>query len=164
MREFDGGATRDCDLDKLDFEGFLSPYGLKRFAEYMHQHRSTAAGVRDSDNWQSGMPLEVYIKSAWRHFFAWWEGHRLGVVGGKDVPLSEVEDALCGLLFNTFGYLHQLGKGVGVDASDTTRTVYGLPAAGGDEGVREGESRGKVGAFGPRDRDYIGPGSGSREG
>jgi len=162
MREFDGGATRDCEGDKLDFEGFLSPYALKRFAEYMHLHRSTARGVRDSDNWQSGMPLEVYIKSAWRHFFAWWEGHRRGVVGGKDVPLREVEDALCGLLFNTFGYLHQLGKGVGVDGRDLP--VYGLPAEGRVEGEGAREGRGKVGAVGPRDRDYIGPGSDAHKG
>jgi hypothetical protein len=38
------GATRNLDEDKLDYEGFLSPYVLRRFAAYMHEHRKTPDG------------------------------------------------------------------------------------------------------------------------
>ena len=69
MRKFNTGATRDVDNDKLDFEGFLSPTVLIRYAEYMHTHRKQSDGaLRDSDNWQKGIPKEVYMKSMWRHF------------------------------------------------------------------------------------------------
>ena len=57
MRNFDTGATRDVDTNKLDFEGFLSPVVLERYAEYMHKNRVQADGnLRDSDNWQKGIP------------------------------------------------------------------------------------------------------------
>ena len=57
MREFDTGATRDAETNKLDFEGFFSPLALEEYAKYMHMHRRQADGnVRDSDNWQKGMP------------------------------------------------------------------------------------------------------------
>ena len=39
MRKFETGATRNLDDGKFDFDGFLSPLTLKRFAEYMHKHR-----------------------------------------------------------------------------------------------------------------------------
>lgn len=105
MRTFDTGATRDVDETKFDYEGFLSPLVLARFAEYMHKHRVQADGkLRDSDNWQKGMPLNVYMKSAWRHFFDWWLEHRRGAVVGCDVT----EEAICALIFNAQGYLHAL--------------------------------------------------------
>ena len=103
MREFDSGATRDNDADKLDFEGFLSPLVLTRYASYMHSHRKQADGeLRDSDNWQKGIPLAVYMKSAWRHFIDWWNDHR-----GFETD-DGVEEALCALIFNASGYLHEL--------------------------------------------------------
>ena len=103
-RKFDTGAMRDTEQGKPDYEGFLSSAVLKRYGEYMHQHRHMADGsVRDSDNWQRGIPRSVYIKSAWRHFMDWWTAHRNG-------DTLEVEDALCALLFNTMGYLHETLK------------------------------------------------------
>jgi len=39
MRTFASGATRDADDHKLDFEGFLSPFVLERYAQYMHKHQ-----------------------------------------------------------------------------------------------------------------------------
>ncbi len=102
MREFDSGATRDTDENKLDFEGFLSPLVLQRYAEYLNKHRTQADGkLRDSDNWQKGIPLKVYMKSAFRHFFGWWANHRHVVVK------ENIEKSLCGLLFNAMGYLHE---------------------------------------------------------
>ena len=101
-RTFDTGATRDKDETKLDFEGFLSPRVIKAFAEYMHKNREMKDGsVRASDNWQKGIPFDSYIKSAWRHFFDWWAEHR-GLYSRDGLT-----DALCGLLFNVSGYLHE---------------------------------------------------------
>lgn len=97
MRTFNTGATRDSDDTKLDFEGFLSPIVLERFAEYMHKHRLQADGkLRDSDNWQKGIPVDAYMKSMWRHFFAVWKAHRS--------KQDNIED-LCALLFNVQGML-----------------------------------------------------------
>ena len=102
MREFSTGATRDNDTDKYDYEGFLHPLVLERFAVYMNKHRKQADGkLRDSDNWQKGIPKDAYIKSAWRHFMDWWFEHR----GLKS--REGLEDALCALMFNVMGYLYE---------------------------------------------------------
>jgi hypothetical protein len=105
MRTFKSGATRDQDETKLDYEGFYSPSVMKRFAEYMNEHRQQPNGsMRSSDNWQKGMPLEAYMKSAFRHFMDWWAIHR-------DEPADEdLEVALCALIFNAQGYLHEVIK------------------------------------------------------
>jgi len=106
MRYFDTGATRDTDEAKLDFEGFLSPETLEAFAKYMHKHRKQADGkLRDSDNWQKGIPFSAYMKSKWRHFFDTWKFHRQG----RELS-DEMIDALCAEWFNVQGYLHELLK------------------------------------------------------
>lgn len=102
MRNFKTGATRDSDTEKYDYEGFLSPLVLVRYGEYMHKHRKQSDGqLRDSDNWQRGLPKAVYIKSAWRHFMDWFMEHR-GIASREGI-----EDAICALLFNSMGYLHE---------------------------------------------------------
>ena len=102
IRKFKTGATRDTDDNKLDFEGFLSPIVLERFAKYMDKHRKQSDGsLRDSDNWQKGIPQDAYIKSAWRHFHDWWMEYR----GYKS--REGLEDALCALIFNVMGYLYE---------------------------------------------------------
>lgn len=107
MRTFDTGATRDSDETKLDFEGFLSPLVLVEFAKYMNMHRVQADGeLRDSDNWQKGIPLDAYMKSNWRHFMDLWLWHR----DYPDLARENIKQALCGILFNTQGYLHELLK------------------------------------------------------
>lgn len=99
------GATRDTNKGKLDFEGFLSPIVLERYAKYMDEHRKQTDGkLRESDNWQKGMPKPVYMKSMWRHFMDIWMEHR----GYKS--RDGMEDALCGMLFNAMGYLYELEK------------------------------------------------------
>jgi len=104
-RKFSTGATRDADHDKLDPEGFISPIVIKAFAEYMHQHRIQSDGnLRDSDNWQKGMPLEAYMKSGWRHFHDWWMEHR-----GYESREGLIQ-ALCGLMFNVQGYMFEVLK------------------------------------------------------
>lgn len=110
IRTFPTGATRNLDIGKLDYEGFLSPLVIERFAEYMHKNRLQADGkVRESDNWQKGMPKDSYIKSGWRHFFDWWKEHR-----GCGVDTSEsLEESICALIFNAQGYLHEHLKNKG---------------------------------------------------
>lgn len=105
IRQFDTGATRDSDKEKLDFEGFLSPIVLEEFAKYMHKHRKQSNDeLRQSDNWMKGIPKEEYMKSAHRHFMDWWMEHR----GYKS--REGLIDALMGLLFNVMGYSYELLK------------------------------------------------------
>jgi hypothetical protein len=104
-REFSTGATRDTSANKPDYEGFLSPTVLKRYGKYMNKHRLQSDGkLRDSDNWQKGIPKDVYIKSLWRHLMDLWLEHR-----GSE-SRDGIEDALCGLMFNSMGYLHEILK------------------------------------------------------
>ena len=110
MRSFESGATRDdCD-DKYDWEGFLSPVVEESFAAYMHHHRKQADGnLRDSDNWQKGIPKNQYMKSMWRHFIDVWflhRGHRRFDVHGDGHELT-MEECLNALRFNVSGYQHE---------------------------------------------------------
>ena len=109
MRTFETGATRDTDEGKYDYEGFLSPLVLRRYAEYMHKHRKQADGkIRASDNWQNGIPTEQYMKSMWRHFMEVWEFHRIRLNNKSTITnLDDLQDTLCALLFNVMGYLHE---------------------------------------------------------
>ena len=101
-RYFESGAYRDTDVGKNDYEGYLSPLVIEAFGDYMTEHRMQSDGrLRASDNWQKGIPQDQYMKSMWRHFLAVWKWHRYG-----EDPL-ELEDALCALLFNVMGYLHE---------------------------------------------------------
>jgi hypothetical protein len=114
MEIFETGATRDSSDDKLDYEGFLSPAVLQRYAQYLHKHRTQADGKqRDSDNWQKGIPRQKYMKSMWRHFMDTWFYHR-ELVPSPDIRTGETstqEEALCALIFNASGYLFELLKG-----------------------------------------------------
>lgn len=105
VRVFDTGATRDTDEGKLDYEGFIDPSVLKRYAEYMHVHRVQSDGtLRDSDNWQRGIPKSAYMKSMFRHFMDAWLFHR-----GRYVQ-ADFEDVLCAIIFNAMGYLSVILK------------------------------------------------------
>lgn len=99
VRMFDTGATRGTAQNKLDYEAFLSPVVLRRYAQYLHKHRQQADGtLRSGDNWQRGIPKEVYMKSALRHVMDWWLAHR------REASV-DLEEALCATMFNTMGYL-----------------------------------------------------------
>ena len=106
MRNFETGATRDSDDGKLDYEGFLAPSVIRRYAEYMHENRIQADGkLRASDNWQKGIPEDAYMKSLWRHFMDVWTLHR---TEGKDISQRLLyQDALCAMLFNVSGLLFE---------------------------------------------------------
>jgi len=108
MRQFDTGATRNDDSNQLDYEGFLSPLVLIRYAEYMHKNRLQSDGnMRESDNWQKGIPIEQYMKSKFRHFMETWRLHRQEL-NGEFPKKEDIEESLCAELFNTMGMLHEL--------------------------------------------------------
>lgn len=108
IREWKTGANRDTMEGKIDFEGFLNPLVLEAYAKYMDKHRVMADGtLRASDNWQNlfgDEHLDVCMKSAWRHFHAWWMEHR-GYQSREGV-----EDAICGVIFNAQAYLLKILK------------------------------------------------------
>jgi hypothetical protein len=97
-RQFDTGATRDTADDKIDFEGCLSPLVLESFAQYMLRATYTDAGRRSSDNWQKGIPIDVYMKSLLRHTFELWIAHRRGEFN---------REAADGAFFNLQGFYHE---------------------------------------------------------
>lgn len=118
MRTFETGATRDDDKEKIDPEGFLSPQAIEAFCQYMKKHQTQADGSRrTSDNWQKGIPIEQYIKSAFRHFLAVWKGHRAGAVSLDD---------LCALMFNVQGMIHEeVKRGQGTPRKDFSEAKVG---------------------------------------
>ena len=98
IRQFNTGATRDTNENKLEYARFFSHEVLKRRAEYMDKHRKQSDGkLRDPDNWKKGIPMEVYKDSAFRHFHDWWSG-------------KDEEEAICALMFNCEGFLFELLK------------------------------------------------------
>lgn len=100
MREFESGATRNSDSNKLDYEGFLNPLVLQRYAQYMHKHTILEDGTRrESDNWQKGIPSEQCLKSLYRHLIELHLAHR-----GYEAKES-IEDSLCAIIFNAMAYL-----------------------------------------------------------
>lgn len=112
IRTFETGATRNLDNSKNDYEGFLSPFVIKSFGDYMTSHRKQKDGtLRDSDNWQKGIPIDVYMKSMFRHFLDVWTIHRGGTAispdTGEQVDLIE---ALNAVLFNVQGMMHETLK------------------------------------------------------
>jgi len=110
VRVFETGASRNGADHKHDYEGFLSIIALRAYGRYMHGHRHLANGeLRDSDNWQHGIPTDVYVKSLLRHTFDVWEIHRTGVdaIVDFDDNLTDLEHSLCGVIFNAFGLLHE---------------------------------------------------------
>jgi hypothetical protein len=110
-RYFEGGAYRDTDQGKPDYEGYLSPAVIRAFGCYMLSHQKQSDGnIRESDNWQKGIPMKEYMKSMFRHFMDVWELHRSGFEIGKKKKLELMEESLCAMMFNTMGYLHELMK------------------------------------------------------
>ncbi len=108
IRTFKTGATRSDDDNRLDYEGFLSPLALERYAQYMHEHRKQADGTpRASDNWQKGMPIAEYMKSKWRHFMTTWRLVR-AIRPARVQMHIELQESLCAELFNTMGMLHEI--------------------------------------------------------
>lgn len=124
IRNFETGATRDTDQGKLDYEGFLHPAVLERFAQYMHTNRIQKDGsVRDSDNWQKGIPTEAYMKSLMRHTMDVWAHHR----ERPDLAKEDLETALCAVMFNAMGMLYE-------ELLKPSQITITLPSVGGTTG------------------------------
>lgn len=101
MRQFETGATRDSNEDKLDYKGFVSAHATELFAEYMHKHRKQADGsMRGSDNWKLGIPPSAYLESQIRHTFDLMKAAEAG-------DWDTVEELQCAIWFNTQGWLHE---------------------------------------------------------
>jgi hypothetical protein len=110
QREFDTGATRSSQAGRVDPEGFLSPLSIERYCQYLLKHQVQANGeIRESDNWQKGMPLASYVKGMWRHFLHFWTRHR-GWEPMDDKSAADIQEDLCAIIFNAQGYLHELLK------------------------------------------------------
>lgn len=82
---------------------------MRRFAQYMNRHRVQPDGsIRGSDNWQCGIPQEEYMKSLLRHVMDVWlimDGFEtFDPETGEKV---DIQDALCGVRFNTNGLLFE---------------------------------------------------------
>jgi len=106
MRRFASGASRDTGTDKLQYDKFLSPIVLKAFAEFMHTKREMPDGPRQGDNWQKGIPLEVYMESMSRHYMDTWLINR-GYHGAVE---DDLVTTLVSLMFNVHGMLHEVLK------------------------------------------------------
>jgi len=115
MREFKGGATRNSNEGKYDYEGFLSPIVIEAYGKYMNKHRKQADGkLRDSDNWQKHFGVDhfkVCIKSLFRHFYDLWALHRgYERIDKQDGHKINKEEALMAMMFNIMAYSDKLLK------------------------------------------------------
>jgi len=108
IREFDTGATRDTDVGKLSYIKALSPVVLKRYVEYLGEHRTQSDGnLRDWDNWKKGIDKDIYLDGLGRHFWdTWLLSH--GYPAEDNHGPVDIQDALCAIIFNSMGILFEL--------------------------------------------------------
>lgn len=105
LRRFATGATRSPLGNKPQYEGYLNPLVLKRFAEYMKKHQTQSDGQqREADNWQKGIPLDSLHDSKVRHDLDVWLHHR----GYESEATENLQESLCACLFNTMAILLQV--------------------------------------------------------
>lgn len=113
MRTFDTGATRDGDEGKPSYVGYLSPLALRVYGQYMLRHQQQADGTRRSaDNWKRGIPRDSYLDSLVRHVLDLWLEHE------GYTSRDGIEDALCAVIFNAQGYLHEHLTATGIWIQD----------------------------------------------
>jgi hypothetical protein len=74
----------------------------------MNKHRLQPDGsLRETDNWQKGIPLPAYMKGLWRHMLHLWQRHRGWVVTDAKAA-TDIEEDLCAIIFNAQGMLHEV--------------------------------------------------------
>ena len=67
-RQFNNGAIRDTNLNKLEYIGNTHPLCEHSFAKYMDGHRTLPdGGRRGTDNWWGGWDKHVSLDSMLRH-------------------------------------------------------------------------------------------------
>lgn len=130
VRAFETGATRSNDAGRYDPEGFLSPIVIERYCQYMNKHRVQPDGsIRDSDNWQKGIPISTYAKGLSRHYLHAWTRHR-GFAVQDQGAAADLEEDLCAIIFNVQGWLFELLKNKRrpqpgpVDLGPTERDIF----------------------------------------
>ena len=102
------GAFRSSSVDKIDYDGILSPYALEAWSRYLLWCSYLDNGDRrTSDNWQKGMSLIDYRKSLWRHLVDVWRILRGYPPQTKETNLVW---ACAATLFNINGILHEAIK------------------------------------------------------
>lgn len=110
LRKSDTGAIRNSDVDKINYQGALSPLVLEAYGAYIQKHSLLPDGTRrNNKNWQNLFGTheehrQVCIESAWRHF--------LDVLMEHDGYESRdgIDEALGGLMFNIQAYWFSLLK------------------------------------------------------
>lgn len=114
MRDFASGAKRSSDAGKPDYLGFISHRAVKRFGEYMLAHQKCEDGsMRASDNWKKGIPIASYRSSRSRHLRELEQMEELEADAGWIPNPAAYEEALCALIFNCQGLLHEHLKATG---------------------------------------------------
>ncbi|KKL06730.1 hypothetical protein LCGC14_2593110 [marine sediment metagenome] len=108
MRQFNTGATRDVVEGKLSYVKGLSPISLRRYMQYLDSSRVQVGGnTRGFDNWKKGIDEDVYLDSMFRHVMDVWllfDGYNTNDNHGE----VDLETALCGVIFNAMGFLHEV--------------------------------------------------------
>ena len=108
IRVFETGATRDTDKGKLSYVKALSPLVLRRYVQYIGEHRKQSDGtMRDWDNWKAGIPQDEYLDSLGRHFVDLWLLTEKYSAEDNHGPVN-LESVLCAIIFNASGYLHEI--------------------------------------------------------
>ena len=110
MREFETGATRNNDPERVDWIKMTSLPALFEYAKYMRAHRHTADGnLREFDNWKGndkrgGMALDEVVESLVRHALD------LAALNAGEIPMREcnTKEACCAIIFNAMCYLHTI--------------------------------------------------------
>lgn len=114
IRKFATGAIRSALGNKLEYDGYLNPLVLKRFAEYMKKHQTQPDGEqRAADNWQKNIPMASLHDSKKRHDFDVW----LHLKGYSEEATETMEESLCAAIFGNMAMLKQVmeqsGRGLG---------------------------------------------------
>jgi len=121
IREFETGATRTAIGEKLCYAGFNDARVEKRFAEYMHKHRTQADGdLRAPDNWKKGIPPKSYHDSMARHF----KDIELFMQGYNSEMDEDIITALCAMRFNVTGLMFEILKEY--DSTNELKEAYNL--------------------------------------
>jgi hypothetical protein len=108
VRKFSSGATRDTAQGKLDYVRALSPIALRRYVQYLDEHRLQPDGsYRDFDNWKKGIPNDVCLSSLGRHNVDVWLLMHGYETSDNHGPVN-IESALCGIIFNAQTILHNI--------------------------------------------------------
>lgn len=115
MVGFTGGAMRSNGAARIDPLGYISPKAMQVYYDYMLRNQQLPDGRRRrSDNWKAGMPVPRYATSLLRHthdFHTQWDDLKHGSAPDDYATLQLMREALCGLVFNAMGMLHEMEMG-----------------------------------------------------